>query len=109
MNPTLQRKALMMKKMIEMATNEEIDSKKRIIARYLNGDAYLQEGTTTASSVLQLVDQIEDLARAEGRQRLIKILNDLRDKEAGNIDNGVYFYPFEAMRDMILKALNKVD
>jgi hypothetical protein len=40
---------------------------------------------------------------------LIKILNDLRDKEAGNIDNGVYFYPFEAMRDMILKALNKVD
>ena len=48
-----------------MITNEEIDSKKRIIARYLNGEAVLCQGTTIASSVLQLVDQIEDLARAE--------------------------------------------
>ena len=48
-----------------MITNEEIDSKKRIIARYLNGEAVLCQGTTIASSVLQLVDQIEDLARAD--------------------------------------------
>ena len=55
-----------------MPTNDEINSRKRIIARYLNGDAYLQEGTTTASSVLQLVDQIEDLARADENKKYIR-------------------------------------
>jgi hypothetical protein len=49
--------------------DDEIDSRKRIIARYLNGGASLQEGTTTASSVLQLVDQIEYLARLQERTK----------------------------------------
>ena len=48
-----------------MVIKDEINSRKRIIVRYLKGEAELKEWATTASSVLQLVDQIEGLARIE--------------------------------------------
>ena len=47
--------------------------------------------------------------KADERQKVRKILDDLWDTEATDINSGVYAYPFEAMRDMIIKALDRVD
>ena len=47
-----------------------------------------------------------DRGKAEERKKVIKIFDDLWNKEAANIDNGVYAYPFEAMQYMIIKALD---
>ena len=44
------------------------------------------------------------------RKKMIKILDELWDTEATKINSGVYYYPFKAMREMIIKKLdNKVD
>ena len=46
-------------------------------------------------------------ARADERKRIIKIFDEIWAEEGKNIDNGVYAYPFEAIRDMFKKRILK--
>lgn len=56
-----------------------------------------------------MIQMNEKEIRADERKRMIRILDYLWEKEGNNIDNRVYAYPFEAMRDMIIKELNRDD
>ena len=72
--------------------------------------AELQKGETDYAGMLtRLAVIIDSKARADEREKIKKVLNDLWDKEGKNIDNGVYAYPFEAMREMIIREINRSD
>ena len=82
-----------------MATNDEIIEKYReLVISKDDGDEV--EAIVNWNREFALNE-----ARTDERQRIIKILNDLWEKEGKNIDSGVYAYPFEALRDMIIKEI----
>lgn len=69
-------------------------------------EGYLGRGGYKPFSVLWMLKE----AREDERKKMIKILDELWDTEATKINSGVYYYPFKAMREMIIKKLdNKVD
>ena len=73
-----------------------------------DGEIIKKHSLNPNSAVEQMdcsLDTLMGEARSDERQRIIKILNDLWEKEGKNIDSGVYAYPFEALRDMIIKEI----
>lgn len=78
-----------------METNDEITDSIQI-----DYDSFFRYSRTKLNDML-------NKARANERQHIIKIINDLWEKEGKNINVGVYAYPFEALRDMIIKELDK--
>ena len=92
--------------MVYLKSDEEVHRK------FEEDDAILQ---TQSNCQEALIDNFQcyktgyNRGKAEERQKVRKILDDLWDTEATNINSGVYVYPFEAMRDMIIKALDRVD
>ena len=87
-----------------MQTNDEI--KKKALAELYDARAEHNKRVYTSQRE-KVIDKMLDAARAAERQKVIKILDDLWSTEATKINSGVYAYPFEAMRDMIITALNK--
>lgn len=76
-----------------MATNKEIIKK-----HSLNPNGAVEQMDCSLDTLMNEV-------RTDERQRVVQILNDLWEKEGKNIDSGVYAYPFEALRDMIIKEI----
>ena len=66
---------------------------------------------TSRDMLLKLMDEARAEGSKEGRlamkAKVVKILNDLWEKEGKNIDGGVYAYPFELLRHRIIKELDK--
>ena len=86
-----------------MTTNEEIMHE---CDEDEGDEGYLGTGGYKPFSVLWMLKE----AREDERKKMIKILDELWDTEATKINSGVYYYPFKAMREMIIKKLdNKVD
>lgn len=88
---------------------------------YLESDEEMHKKFEKADAILQMQSNGEEAlmdrfgcfkagynrGKYEERQKIRKILDDLWDTEATKINHGIYAYPFEAMRDMILKELDK--
>ena len=83
-----------------MTTNDEIIKRYAVIEH---------EEEMRLSLTYNEYDKTLNEARADERQHIIKILNDLWDREGNKIDNGVYAYPFEALREMIIREINRSD